>query len=318
MLLRAGRARGGGGRRRLRPAGVVAAQRPPGAACTTAPTSATSTAELVGGPVDLVVGDLSFISLTLVLDALVGVDQRRRRPGADGQAAVRGGQGPAGQGRRGPRPGATGPAPWSRCGRRGRARGLGSPRGHRQPAAGPVGQRRVLRLAAARARADVGRDAVEAEVARSASWGVPVRRWTRDRTGRRAAPGRARRILLLAHTGREEAREVTPARWSARCAPTACACGCSTTRPRSSTSARPTASRSVAAEDAACEQCELAVVIGGDGTILRAAELTHGSTHAAARRQPRPRRLPRRGRERGRRQHHRARSSSGATPARSG
>ena len=31
------------------------------------------TPELVGGPVDLVVGDLSFISLTLVLDALVGV-----------------------------------------------------------------------------------------------------------------------------------------------------------------------------------------------------------------------------------------------------
>jgi 23S rRNA (cytidine1920-2'-O)/16S rRNA (cytidine1409-2'-O)-methyltransferase len=31
------------------------------------------TPELVGGPVDLVVGDLSFISLTLVLDALLGV-----------------------------------------------------------------------------------------------------------------------------------------------------------------------------------------------------------------------------------------------------
>jgi 23S rRNA (cytidine1920-2'-O)/16S rRNA (cytidine1409-2'-O)-methyltransferase len=31
------------------------------------------TAELVGGPVDLVVGDLSFISLQLVLDALIGV-----------------------------------------------------------------------------------------------------------------------------------------------------------------------------------------------------------------------------------------------------
>ena len=30
-------------------------------------------ADLVGGPVDLVVGDLSFISLTLVLDALIGV-----------------------------------------------------------------------------------------------------------------------------------------------------------------------------------------------------------------------------------------------------
>ncbi|SFC99736.1 23S rRNA (cytidine1920-2'-O)/16S rRNA (cytidine1409-2'-O)-methyltransferase [Nocardioides terrae] len=31
------------------------------------------TTELIGGPVDLIVGDLSFISLTLVLDALLGV-----------------------------------------------------------------------------------------------------------------------------------------------------------------------------------------------------------------------------------------------------
>ena len=38
-------------------------QRRAGAACTTAPTSASSTPELIGGPVDLVVGDLSFISL---------------------------------------------------------------------------------------------------------------------------------------------------------------------------------------------------------------------------------------------------------------
>ena len=33
--------------------------------------------EQIGGPVDLVVGDLSFISLTLVLDALIGVTGRR-------------------------------------------------------------------------------------------------------------------------------------------------------------------------------------------------------------------------------------------------
>ncbi|MFT4010169.1 MAG: TlyA family RNA methyltransferase [Nocardioidaceae bacterium] len=37
------------------------------------------TAELIGGPVDVVVGDLSFISLRLVLDALIGVTA----PGAD-------------------------------------------------------------------------------------------------------------------------------------------------------------------------------------------------------------------------------------------
>lgn len=40
------------------------------------------TAELIGGPVDLVVGDLSFISLELVLDALLGVTA------ADGDLAL--------------------------------------------------------------------------------------------------------------------------------------------------------------------------------------------------------------------------------------
>ena len=62
------------------------------------------TPEVIGGPVDVVVGDLSFISLELVLDALLGVTDRGRRPGADGQAAVRGRQGPGRQGRRRPRP----------------------------------------------------------------------------------------------------------------------------------------------------------------------------------------------------------------------
>ena len=62
------------------------------------------TPDLVGGPVDVVVGDLSFISLRLVLDALLGVCAPGRRPGADGQAAVRGRQGPARQGRGGARP----------------------------------------------------------------------------------------------------------------------------------------------------------------------------------------------------------------------
>ena len=46
----------------------------------------------------------------------------------------------------------------------------------------------------------------------------------------------------------------------------------------------------VAAEPAAAEGCELVVVFGGDGTLLRAAELARPSRHAAARRQPRPRR----------------------------
>ena len=55
---------------------------------------------MIGGPVDLVVGDLSFISLRLVLEALLGVCAPGRRPGADGQAAVRGRQG-AGRARAG-------------------------------------------------------------------------------------------------------------------------------------------------------------------------------------------------------------------------
>ena len=60
------------------------------------------TADLIGGPVDLVVGDLSFISLALVLRRPDRGDRARRRPRADGQAAVRGRQGPGRQGRGGP------------------------------------------------------------------------------------------------------------------------------------------------------------------------------------------------------------------------
>ena len=84
------------------------------------------TLELVGGPVDLVVGDLSFISLELVLDALLGVTRAGRRPRADGQAAVRGGQGPGRQGRRRPRPGLRAEAVTAVAARR-RRDGAGAP-----------------------------------------------------------------------------------------------------------------------------------------------------------------------------------------------
>ena len=51
----------------------------------------TLTLDDIGGePVDLVVSDLSFISLTLVLPALIGVVEAGRRSGADGETAVRG------------------------------------------------------------------------------------------------------------------------------------------------------------------------------------------------------------------------------------
>ena len=77
------------------------------------------TVEMIDGPVDLVVGDLSFISLELVLDPLIGVTSAGRRPGPDGQAAVRGGQGSGRQGRGGARAGA------ARGGGAGRGRGRG-------------------------------------------------------------------------------------------------------------------------------------------------------------------------------------------------
>jgi NAD+ kinase len=87
-----------------------------------------------------------------------------------------------------------------------------------------------------------------------------------------AAP--VRRVLLLAHTGREEAREVARAFVKAL----------------SSYEIRVRALADEAAdldldpdeleiaddETNAADDCELAIVIGGDGTVLRAAEITHG------------------------------------------
>ena len=74
VLLRHGRARGGGGRRRATaswPGACSSDERVRGAS--TGTNVRELTPELIGGPVDLVVGDLSFISLALVLDALLGV-----------------------------------------------------------------------------------------------------------------------------------------------------------------------------------------------------------------------------------------------------
>lgn len=103
--------------------------------------------QLDGVPVDLVVGDLSFISIGLVLPAAGALLRAGRRPGADGQAAVRGRQGPAGERRRGAQPGAA-------CGGGARGRGAGGEAGagrsrcDGESAAGAVGQRRVLSVAA--------------------------------------------------------------------------------------------------------------------------------------------------------------------------
>jgi 23S rRNA (cytidine1920-2'-O)/16S rRNA (cytidine1409-2'-O)-methyltransferase len=106
------------------------------------------TLELIDGPVEVVVGDLSFISLRLVLDALIGVC----RDDADLALMVkpqfevgkdRVGKGGCGQGPRAS--GGSGPA----RGRGGGVTRVGRPGGHHEPASGPFGQRRVLPVAQA-------------------------------------------------------------------------------------------------------------------------------------------------------------------------
>ena len=92
-----------------------------------------------------------------------------------------------------------------------------------------------------------------------------------------AAPRGERRVLMLTHTGRDEAREV------------AMACAKSLTDHGIVVRMLATEATDLGVEPAAYDPpielvteekspsagCELALVIGGDGTILRAAELTH-------------------------------------------
>ena len=89
-------------------------------------------------------------------------------------------------------------------------------------------------------------------------------------------PDAIRRILLLAHTGRDEAREVS------RAVVTSLQAQGLVVRMLEEEAKEldlPPGSgvETVTVETAGAEECELAVVIGGDGTILRAAELTHGT-----------------------------------------
>ncbi len=110
------------------------------------------TLETIGGPVDVVVGDLSFISLELVLEALIGVTAE------DGDLALmvkpqfEVGKGRVGKGGVVREPELREEAVRS-VAAAAAARGLGGPGGDRQPAAGAVGQRGVLPVAAPR-RAD--------------------------------------------------------------------------------------------------------------------------------------------------------------------
>jgi NAD+ kinase len=96
-------------------------------------------------------------------------------------------------------------------------------------------------------------------------------------TSQDAAAEPSRRILLLAHTGREEAREVSLAVVRALVA-NGLTVRMLDNEAKELGLERGDGVEAVSLADAACEQCELAVVIGGDGTILRAAELTRGST----------------------------------------
>jgi NAD+ kinase len=85
-----------------------------------------------------------------------------------------------------------------------------------------------------------------------------------------------RRILLLAHTGREEAREVSRAVVSAL---SEHGLTVRMLEDEAKELGLPEGHgvETVTTQEARCDECELAVVIGGDGTILRAAELTRGT-----------------------------------------
>lgn len=90
--------------------------------------------------------------------------------------------------------------------------------------------------------------------------------------------GAVRRVLMLTHTGRAEAREVALA-----CAKELAGHGIVVRMLADEAADLGVAAANYdpplesVAPGVAAEGCELALVIGGDGTILRAAELTHGT-----------------------------------------
>lgn len=88
-------------------------------------------------------------------------------------------------------------------------------------------------------------------------------------------PGETRRVLLIAHTGRDDAREVARAFAKALTAHGLVVRLIATEAAELDLEATD-GTIEVVGPEAASADCELAVVIGGDGTILRAAELTHG------------------------------------------
>ena len=275
-------------RRRLRPARLVAAQRRPGHR--QGPyerTRVDARAHRRRARSDLVVGDLSFIPLGLVLPALV----RCAAPDADLVLMVKPqfevGRERLGSGGvvRSPELRAEAVRAVAGAGRRAGARRA---RRDREPAAGAVGQRRVLSVAA--------------------------RRGTRTRPGRcrprcgggaavthhddAAAGRRPRTVFLLAHTGRPAAIRSAELRRAGAAAQRHRRAGPGRRRPRTCRCRRAGATTVRPPTPDAVDGCELLVVLGGDGTLLRGAEFARASGRADARRQPRPGRLPRRGRAR--------------------
>ena len=89
-------------------------------------------------------------------------------------------------------------------------------------------------------------------------------------------PTGERRILLLAHTGREEARDVAGA-VVASLLDHGLSVRLLEDEAKELDLPAHEGVEAVALEDLEPTECELALVIGGDGTILRAAEITHGT-----------------------------------------
>lgn len=81
-----------------------------------------------------------------------------------------------------------------------------------------------------------------------------------------------RRVLILTHTGRDKARSVAE-----HCAKALTAAGLGVRVPSEDAVDLVLPDGVEIADGSLTEGCELALVIGGDGTILRAAELVHGS-----------------------------------------
>ncbi|SDS11064.1 NAD+ kinase [Nocardioides scoriae] len=90
------------------------------------------------------------------------------------------------------------------------------------------------------------------------------------------ALGGPRRILLLSHTGREEARAVTRAVVSSLLGH-GLVVRMLEDEAKEAELPADVAVETVTLDEVRAEECELALVIGGDGTILRACELTHGT-----------------------------------------